>query len=71
MNLLYLVTYNNQYAGCFDGKGEVSLANNKKIKVKHLKKGDKVLSLFNKVTEVICIVRIKSIILLILWIFMG
>jgi hypothetical protein len=54
-----MVTYNNQYGGCFDGLGKVLLPDNKLIKVKHLKKGDKVLSLFNKVAEVVCIVRTK------------
>lgn len=51
--------FNNRYSGCFDGNGNISLYNNEKVKVKNLKKGDKVLSIFNKVAEVICIIRTK------------
>lgn len=51
-------SYNNRYAGCFDGEGKVTLADGVSTKlVKDLRKGDEVLTRNGVVAKIVCMIR--------------
>jgi hypothetical protein len=52
-----MARYYNNYGGCFDGFGQVQMADGSKKFTYQVRKGDKVLTLNGKVAEVVCTIQ--------------
>jgi len=52
-----MARYYNNYGGCFDGFGQVQMADGSKKFTYQVKKSDKVLTLNNEVAEVVCAIQ--------------